>query len=62
MRFGKSAFPTIAARAVAWTGVESPHKALELLRDGLKPFIERELQARLGNDWNTRVSAVHETA
>jgi predicted AAA+ superfamily ATPase len=30
-------------------------KALELLRDGLKPFVERELKARHGDRWTSEV-------
>ena len=28
-------------------------KALDLLRQGLKPFVEREMQAALGDPWAT---------
>ena len=31
-------------------------KALELLRDGLKPFVARELEARYGKAWITTVT------
>ena len=31
-------------------------RALDLLRDGLVPFVEREFEARLGADWQARVN------
>ena len=32
-------------------------KTLEFLRDGLKPFVERELRAKYGERWNMEVRA-----
>ena len=31
-------------------------RALDYLRDGLTPFVEREIEARLGSDWQARVN------
>ena len=31
-------------------------RALDYLRDGLTPFVEREFEARLGSDWQARVN------
>lgn len=36
---------------MAITNHERVGKALELLKNGLKPFVERELQAKLGSSW-----------
>lgn len=36
---------------MATTNYERVGKALELLRDGLRPFVEREMQAALGQGW-----------
>jgi predicted AAA+ superfamily ATPase len=41
---------------MAITNYERVGKALELLRDGLLPFVERELSARLGKYWITKVT------
>ena len=38
------------------TNYERVGKALELLRDGLVPFIERELSAKYGKYWITKVT------
>jgi hypothetical protein len=40
---------------VAITNQESVGKAVELLREGLRPFIEREMPARLGDAWAAEV-------
>jgi HEPN superfamily Swt1-like protein len=37
-------------------------RALELLRDGLIPFVERELAARIGPEWLRRLDAARERA
>ena len=37
---------------------ERVSKALELLRDGLRPFVERELKARHGDRWASEVKGV----
>jgi predicted AAA+ superfamily ATPase len=42
---------------MAITNYERVGKALELLRDGLRPFVARELQARHGTYWITAVTA-----
>ena len=36
---------------MAVTNYERVGKALELLRQGLKPFVEREMQAAMGDTW-----------
>jgi hypothetical protein len=41
---------------MAITNHERVGKALELLRDGLKPFISRELEAKHGKYWITTVT------
>ena len=40
---------------MAITNYERVGKALELLRDGLRPFVERELTAKYGNRMATEV-------
>lgn len=40
---------------MAITNQERVGKAMEQLRDGLRPFLERELQARLGGHWRHEV-------
>ena len=40
---------------MAITNQERVGKAMELLRDGLRPFIEREMLARLGDAWAAEV-------
>jgi len=40
---------------MAITNRDRVGKALELLRDGLKPFVERELRAKHGDRWSTEV-------
>ena len=40
---------------MAITNQERVGKAMELLRDGLRPFIEREMRARLGDAWDAEV-------
>jgi hypothetical protein len=42
---------------VATTNHERVGKAIELLREGLIPFIERECQTAFGKYWVTKVSA-----
>jgi predicted AAA+ superfamily ATPase len=42
---------------MAITNYERVGKALELLRDGLRPFVERELEAKHGRYWITTVTA-----
>jgi len=42
---------------MAITNHERVGKALELLRDGLLPFVERELEAQHGKYWITTVTA-----
>ena len=42
---------------MAITNYERVGKALELLRDGLRPFVARELEARHGKYWITTVTA-----
>jgi hypothetical protein len=41
---------------MAITNYERVGKALELLRDGLRPFIERELSAKYGKYWITKAT------
>lgn len=40
---------------MALSNQERVGKGMELLRDGLKPFIERELKARLGVSWEAEI-------
>src|SRR5262245_24893719 len=40
---------------MAITNHERVGKALELLREGLRPFVERELKARHGDKWQLQV-------
>ena len=42
---------------MAITNYERVGKALELLRDGLRPFVARELEAKFGKYWVTSVTA-----
>jgi predicted AAA+ superfamily ATPase len=42
---------------MATTNYERVGKALELLRDGLRPFVSRELEAKHGKYWITTVTA-----
>jgi len=42
---------------VAITNHERVGKALELLREGLLPYVERECQSVFGKYWVTKVSA-----
>ena len=42
---------------MALTNHDRIGKTLELLRDGLKPFVERELRAKHGERWHTEVRA-----
>lgn len=42
---------------MAITNYERVGKALEFLRDGLKPFVERECSAKYGKYWITKVTA-----
>jgi predicted AAA+ superfamily ATPase len=41
---------------MAITNYDRVGKALELLRQGLKPFVEREMEAALGQDWNAQAA------
>ena len=43
---------------MAITNHERVGKALELLRDGLRPFVERELKASLGDRWPQSVTEI----
>jgi len=43
---------------VAITNHERVGKALDLLRDGLRPFVERELKAKHGPKWETELRAL----
>jgi predicted AAA+ superfamily ATPase len=43
---------------VATTNAERVGKALDLLKEGLRPFIERELRARYGDNWASTVSTI----
>jgi predicted AAA+ superfamily ATPase len=43
---------------MAITNQERVGKALELLREGLVPFVERELKSRHGDDWESEVRQV----
>jgi len=40
---------------MALSNQERIGKAMELLRDGIRPFLEREMLARLGADWQAQV-------
>ena len=40
---------------MALSNHERVGKALDLLRDGLKPFVEQELKSRHGDDWAAKV-------
>src|SRR4051812_5019770 len=42
---------------MAFTNYERVGKALELLREGLHPFVQRELEASLGKYWITQATA-----
>ncbi len=42
---------------MAITNQERVTKVLELLKDGLRPFVERELKAKLGAQWESEVKA-----
>ena len=41
---------------MATTNKDRISRSLDLLRDGLSPFVEREFEARLGSDWQERVN------
>ncbi|MEK6371249.1 MAG: Swt1 family HEPN domain-containing protein [Acidobacteriota bacterium] len=41
---------------MALTNRERIVKALDILREGLRPFVERELRARLGEDWEAQIA------
>jgi uncharacterized protein len=41
---------------MAMTNYERVGKGLELLRDGLRPYVERELQARYGERWGAQAA------
>lgn len=43
---------------MAITNQERVGKALDLLRDGLKPFVERELKSKHGDDWTTQLRMI----
>ena len=56
-------FDEAGESSMAITNHERVGKALELLRDGLRPFVERELSAKHGKYWITAVTASwHERA
>ena len=42
---------------MAVTNQERVGKGLDLLRDGLKPFVERELKSKYGDRWQTEVKS-----
>src|SRR5688572_29817145 len=42
---------------MAITNHDRVGKALELLRDGLRPFVDRELEAKYGKYWITTVTS-----
>jgi len=42
---------------MAMTNQERIGKAMEFLRDGLRDFIEREMRARLGDEWDAEIRA-----
>ena len=43
---------------MAITNHERVGKALDLLKDGLRPYVERELRARYGGNWANEVKAM----
>jgi hypothetical protein len=43
---------------MAITNHERVGKAMDLLKDGLVPFVERELKAHLGTDWMTKIKDI----
>jgi predicted AAA+ superfamily ATPase len=43
---------------MAITYLDRVGKGLELLRDGLQPYVERELKSKFGESWQTEVKAV----
>ena len=43
---------------MAITNQDRVGKAMELLRDGLRPFVEREMKARVGESWSQVVAEV----
>src|SRR5215469_5931349 len=43
---------------MATTNHERVGKALDKLKEGLRPFIERELKARYGADWSLEVKSL----
>lgn len=43
---------------MAITNPERVSKALDLLRDGLRPFVERELKSKHGEEWTTQLRMV----
>ena len=45
---------------MATTNLERVGQALEILRDGLAPFVERELQNKLGDKWLAEAKQVLE--
>ena len=42
---------------MAITNQDRVGKAMDLLRDGLRPFAERELKSKYGDQWPTEVKA-----
>ena len=43
---------------MAITNYERVAKSLGLLKEGLRPFVEREMKSKLGDDWNIEVEDV----
>lgn len=43
---------------MAITNLERVGKAMELLRDGVRPFVERELKSVIGTSWSQAVAEV----
>ena len=43
---------------MAITNHERVGKALDLLKDGLRPYVERELRAQYGGNWASEVKAM----
>jgi len=51
--------PLLGARKMALTNRQRVENGLNFLRDGLGPFVERELASALGEQWKTDVSSRH---
>ncbi len=43
---------------MATTNYERVGRALELLKEGLRPFVERELKASYGENWRVKAAQV----